>query len=1023
MNWTVFGDLQFIRDILNAVAGMSGDGTYLAAIQMAALFGVLITLVNAVLRGGSVPIVQSVLVVALLTSGMVSRTSVTVTNIYTGETAVVANVPMLVAVPGAVATSLGDELTTLAEAAFGIPGVTQDGYMAAVDRWRKVQMVAMSPGNYSKANDAGGGDFYYSWKNYLSECVVPGINLHHITQDTLFNTEFFQDAAKYESLALGSYINVGAGWVNLDCKDTYAALMTYTTDTFLPALKTEVLAPVLFDENVDDPAAPRSVTVMTTGMVNALGVGAIDQDKMIISIFTSQIYQPALAARMRLYRKPDVSVMIEDGIRRRNAQWIGQGSVFRETLMNVVVFLEGFFYGMVPFVVIIALLMGVAGLGLISKIFIAMLWVPLWPPILAFIHNYLINSLRGAILKINDVNGSIVSFAGGFAANDEIQKVLASAEMFAAYVPFIALFLLYGSLYSLNSVAGAISATDTVTENQAAPLQRDYAAVEYNAPRMVNDAAHGTRGSGTDAYFPQFTVSDTRGESTELAENRVAGARSSFSNSVRQALSSSQGSGLNTRNGFTFSERASSGTSEVYGFTQSDNFSDEVQAARDAGLSIQEASSVVAQTSLGVSSGAGPAAIQSSVAASIQGTSRQDTSAKQDAAHRLSNSVAQRLSESESLQAQFTDALATDVSRGWERTGFQTETLESSQSVQNSSERYADARRTLQNARTASSSSGASRTVSALALGEQIAQDGRAYHGMMNLLQFEDYEAEAREQTRSLIVSGHMPSGEAAAAVGALMVAQRKGAHAFISTALDSIGMTYEGRPDHSELARQGEVIPAPMRVSANMIPDRSLGPDAGISLDRPDLGALRENHSSRPANVGTAALEAAQPSAADNYAVALDQLENAMKNPPATSLSTISGSQAETALFFRENRDAIVNFGASALNILPGVDLPTNLNTTDRMIEANSPQAHAYRALEAAALTTTQASYYGMLRSNDVLGGITDTSLEKMKAAVASEAGGGRVGRMTAEALEMASQHHGPYGNYLLNSIADVRA
>ncbi|MEL6680750.1 MAG: conjugal transfer protein TraG N-terminal domain-containing protein, partial [Pseudomonadota bacterium] len=541
---------------------------------------------------------------------------------YTGETAVVANVPMLVAVPGAVATSLGDELTTLAEAAFGIPGVTQDGYMAAVDRWRKVQMVAMSPGNYSKANDAGGGDFYYSWKNYLSECVVPGINLHHITQDTLFNTEFFQDAAKYESLALGSYINVGAGWVNLDCKDTYAALMTYTTDTFLPALKTEVLAPVLFDENVDDPAAPRSVTVMTTGMVNALGVGAIDQDKMIISIFTSQIYQPALAARMRLYRKPDVSVMIEDGIRRRNAQWIGQGSVFRETLMNVVVFLEGFFYGMVPFVVIIALLMGVAGLGLISKIFIAMLWVPLWPPILAFIHNYLINSLRGAILKINDVNGSIVSFAGGFAANDEIQKVLASAEMFAAYVPFIALFLLYGSLYSLNSVAGAISATDTVTENQAAPLQRDYAAVEYNAPRMVNDAAHGTRGSGTDAYFPQFTVSDTRGESTELAENRVAGARSSFSNSVRQALSSSQGSGLNTRNGFTFSERATSGSSEVYGFTQSENFSDEMQTALDAGLSQQEASSVIAQTSLGINAGLGRRSIGGQVSAGLRGQSQ-----------------------------------------------------------------------------------------------------------------------------------------------------------------------------------------------------------------------------------------------------------------------------------------------------------------------------------------------------------------------------------------------------------------
>jgi hypothetical protein len=168
------------------------------------LVGALAAIVNGVATGGRLvfgPIFVTFLVFMALLG---PKKTVTLENIYTGQTRTVANVPLGVAFVGDLFTGLGYWLTETTEAAFSYPGLTQEGLVASLEHWRTIRLSAANPSSYGAANSAGGGDFAQSWINYVSTCTSFGGDIGALTPDTIQNGIYAHEAVGYDNRALGA---------------------------------------------------------------------------------------------------------------------------------------------------------------------------------------------------------------------------------------------------------------------------------------------------------------------------------------------------------------------------------------------------------------------------------------------------------------------------------------------------------------------------------------------------------------------------------------------------------------------------------------------------------------------------------------------------------------------------------------------------------------------------------------------------------------------------------------------------
>lgn len=858
MDWFVFGDLTFLGDIVNGVAmlmasvGGPGTNNYTGLVQLAMLLGVAVMLFGAAVRGGGLPWGQFLAVLIVYGVAMTPKTTVTMENVYTGQTRTIANVPLGIAFAGNLFSQIGVTLTETFETIYSYPGLTDDGYVSALRSWEIVRRSANNPSSYAAANTVGGGDFARSWINYVSSCTAPGLDLGALRMATIETTPFVHDALRHENRALGAAIYTTAGFTDPDCVAAHDALLSYSRTQFIPALKRDVLAHLLHDPNRTT-SAPSVATVdtrlgdmfavFTAGPGGMIGPG-LDVDEALLSLYVGALVQHGALRRLQLDRQNAYAIMVGDAIRARNAQWTAQGDVFNTYVLPLLSFIEGFFYAMSP-LMFVAAMIGFGGFRILSRYAMIGLWIQLWAPTLAVVQLFTYHIISGEFGNLGGTSLTLTSLGGQFTADDVVQKWLATAGLFASSAPALSLLLLSGSIYTFNALAGKIGGPDTINERVAAPERLGTAAAFQPLPTFDYDPRRGAVGHGSAALLPRFRLGSEAAISEQSAERAMAGSRASFVQALDQVYTSANGSELRSYTGEMWRDSASASNSEVYNTVLSDRFSDVTGQMRRAGLSETEIREFTTRAGLaGSLNTRGSDALARAVAdLGVNLARRTNTTVSADEATSWARDIARSYGEDETKSGQLMTALASDISGGLQRAGYSATSFAASQSVRREAAQFSEAARAYETARTHSAALGAWRDADVAYLAERVAEGGRpAITDVWRSVAELGLTRQMNDRAREYQNAGHFTSDPAGAdragIAAALSLMHENGHYPSINRHLQPLGLFVPGVGGSDAHAAVGRGAGAGLGIDLSRAGASAGGPSPE-SADR--RGAVRE--------------------------------------------------------------------------------------------------------------------------------------------------------------------------------------
>ena len=220
MEVIVTGGGAFIVDVLNAVAAFTGSGTFASFIRVVLIIGLALAAwqvaVSMNFKAGFDFLIKSTVIYLVL---LVPTINVTVTDRVTATpVATVNNVPIGLAVPASITTTIGSTITGAFETLFAEPtdmAYSTHGFgyalqvQSSLDRWRAV-------------------DTWYSRNltGYTRDCVFPDINAGVIAIDQLVTaTDLVAVLGASASPALFTRVETAAGVVTVEtCATAWTSL-------------------------------------------------------------------------------------------------------------------------------------------------------------------------------------------------------------------------------------------------------------------------------------------------------------------------------------------------------------------------------------------------------------------------------------------------------------------------------------------------------------------------------------------------------------------------------------------------------------------------------------------------------------------------------------------------------------------------------------------------------------------------------------------------------------------------------
>jgi conjugal transfer mating pair stabilization protein TraG len=764
MEWYVFGDLLFLADIVNGMAAMTASlGTnamndYEGFLKIATMIGIAVMLVQGLGSGMRQPATRLVMVIVFGAMMLVPKVTVTMENVYTGATRTIAGVPYGIAFTGQLFSFMGLRLTEMVETAYSFPGVTDDGLNKALDDWRTLRRIAADPSLYAAANTAGGGDFARSWVEYISTCTAFGLDVGNLQTTQLELGNLVQTAVYNPSRSFGALVYVGGGVAsNLDCVDAHAALLNYARLTFLPAFKASVLAQQFYDPVRDGtaagPATPAYALVepKLTSMFNVLGgLGAVSIDDALISVLVGALYDHGAMRRLQLDRKDAYAVMLGDAIRARNAQWIAQGNVFQTYVKPLLSFIEGFWYALFPLIVT-TLLLGPSGLSVLMRFLQIGLWIQLWGPCIAVVNLFVYHTVVGDLSNLDASALTLTSLGGQFAADSVVQQYLGVAGLFASTVPALALLLVTGSVYTMNTIAGAVGGPDTITETNAAPARQQLAPVISVAPAFEDTPMHGLMRTGAPAQMPRLDLRAHAEKRLSSAESELAGARTTYAQAIERTLSRQTGSDRESSSSSLWSNSVSARNSDVYGHATSDSFRSTMDDMRRHGVSDTEAASFTASIGAGIAAGLPRGRV---INGALDGKAaeewRTQNQVSAEKTKQWATAIARGYSEDESLQASLMTSFSNDQQRGWRQSGYTRDSLATNKSLREEGQDYAGAEQRFEEAASFSASVGTSASPDVAMLARRIVDDPSRFSDFRRMIGDNDLVRSATQRAQEL---------------------------------------------------------------------------------------------------------------------------------------------------------------------------------------------------------------------------------------------------------------------------------
>ena len=542
-----YGGGDNLRYVLNGVAKIFGNGNYFVAMEIAAMIGLLGIMITAAFQRGKLEFSWLLGIVFIFMAVVVPKTTVIITDrVVPANSAVVANIPLGIAVPSTLMSKVGDWLTRTFETNFSLPSqitYTGNGLLFAnylVEESTRFEVT--SPRLAENLSDFWKSCVYYdillnlySWEDVLKANDLMKFFKERTSESRSFT---YQDENRKRSI-VGCRLGAN-GVLSSDLDKEIDQSTNINGARLVSGEKTRNAAVVKFSAAM--PVAYKFLTGLSLSSQQIISQNVLSNSlRRGLVNFASSADAAAAAedfalAKAEAERKTTFSLM---------------GEVARRHLPKLKIIFEAFIYAIFPIIVLLAMLPA-AGKVLIAFTKV-ILWVNLWPPLYAIMHFMM------AYWSQADASQSVVhsgSFATGLtmmtntALGRDLYQNAAIAGYLSMSIPLISWLIIQLSGTVMANVAGRVIGSmegpisKGAEEATSGNISLGNTSIGNERSFQVNNAPNTQSGyissRGDDGITTTETSSgsyynapvSTFGTSIDLGKMTTASARESFTQAV-----------------------------------------------------------------------------------------------------------------------------------------------------------------------------------------------------------------------------------------------------------------------------------------------------------------------------------------------------------------------------------------------------------------------------------------------------------------------------------------------------------
>jgi len=516
MSFTIYsiGDVNFLAEIINAVAMITAVPDFNKLIQISLLIGVIFVMIQSVFQGArQINWHQVFLGWIMYMAFFVPTTTVTLLDSYTSTARVISNVPMVIGVAGGVISRIGYGITRMFEQGYGNVdfAMTNRRFADSLQILNKVRRQGTDIRLFEALNKGAppGADMRKSWYNYLNECAVVKLALGDITLEDMY-AKNWQEAFRFETMIFPTEIYTGGAPQTMLCEPAFNELVAVSQNSMnQPAFRAALNR--IIGASIDDMNLPGSRITNALQSLNATQTAGAAMDQAhayVLASMLEPLYHEAVAGHYNDMQDYASAMMVNQALMQRNTQWAAEQTMFMAVVRPMVTFFEGFIYAITP-VMAFLLVLGAVGIGLAGKYFLVLFWIQLWMPVLSIVNLFINTAAAWRIGQLNSDNFGMTSMYALSTGSDILQNWIATGGMLAAATPIIALFIVTGSSYAFTHLAGRINGADHINERMASPDVAEPSPLIKQLPNSTQDPMVGMARTGAGFIDTKYSTGDT----------------------------------------------------------------------------------------------------------------------------------------------------------------------------------------------------------------------------------------------------------------------------------------------------------------------------------------------------------------------------------------------------------------------------------------------------------------------------------------------------------------------------------
>lgn len=459
-----FGDVNTLNSVFNAIASIfNGNGFIAAASALALLVIVGSSLGSLASSQQELPFPKMMGAIIVFAMGFATFTNVSIENRYTGEVTQVDNIPVAIAVPASLISTIGLWLAETTETAFGSTGmnrVTENGYLAPLKVFSQYRAGTSLPCEVgSDIATVNGVNLCYTIPMYYSECTMVKAKK---TNDYLSLKE--GDALSemnFNSRAFATNVMNASGQITTkSCADAYNDINNAMNSDGFSAIADAIAFPTGLRDGENG-------LIKTNDALEAIQADSGRNRAYMQATFARSLAEQGELAFYYRMGASDIAENIQSSIEQRNYQWALQGTLWVQIVDKFISLMECLIFALAPFIGL-SVLMGSTGAKTVLLYLQMLAIIQIIPAMLVVAQSIVMNDME-LTQSLLAMKYDVGSYAYNDAISEKAKELMGLGGMISStIVPALAMALVTGSgmavMGAFRQVGGAGKDSDATPD-------------------------------------------------------------------------------------------------------------------------------------------------------------------------------------------------------------------------------------------------------------------------------------------------------------------------------------------------------------------------------------------------------------------------------------------------------------------------------------------------------------------------------------------------------------------------------